>query len=64
MTMKTQSEIEAAICEGVYQLERQYWRRKPLDINAYLIGDLLLVRLRGVLTVVEHHLALQRYVVS
>jgi hypothetical protein len=31
--------------------------RGPEDIHAYLIGDLLVVRLQGVLTAAEHQLA-------
>jgi uncharacterized protein YbcI len=31
--------------------------RGPKDIHAYLIGDLLVVRLKGVLTVAEQQLA-------
>jgi len=55
-TMKTQGEIEAAICEGVTRFERDYMGRGPKDIRAFLIGDLLLVRLQGVLTAAEQQL--------
>ena len=54
--MKTQGEIEAAICEGITRFEQQYMGRGPKDIHAHLIGDLLVVRLRGVLTAAEQHL--------
>jgi uncharacterized protein YbcI len=54
--MKTQGEIEAAICEGVTRFEQQYMGRGPKAINAYLLGDLLVVRLRGVLTAAEQQL--------
>jgi uncharacterized protein YbcI len=54
--MKTQGEIEAAICEGISRFEQEYMGRGPKDIHAHLIGDLLLVRLRGVLTAAEQHL--------
>lgn len=54
--MKTQGEIEAAICEGVTRFEQQYMGRGPKDIRAHLLGDLLLVRLRGVLTEAEQQL--------
>ena len=55
--MKTHGEIEAAVCEGVARFEREYMGRGPKDIHAYLIGDLLVVRLKGVLTVAEQQLA-------
>jgi uncharacterized protein YbcI len=54
--MKTQGEIEAAICEGVSLFEQDYMGRGPKDIHAHLIGDLLLVRLQGVLTAAEQQL--------
>lgn len=54
--MKTQGEIEAAICEGIARFEQEYMGRGPKDIRAHLIGDLLIVRLQGVLTAAEQHL--------
>src|SRR5436853_7333086 len=54
--MKTQGEIEAAICDGVTRFEQEYMGRGPKDIHAHLIGDLLVVRLQGVLTAAEQHL--------
>ena len=54
--MKTQGEIEAAVCEGIARFEQDYMGRGPKDIHAYLIGDLLVVRLIGVLTVAEQQL--------
>lgn len=54
--MKTQGEIEAAICEGITRFEQDYMGRGPKDIHAHLIGDLLVVRLQGVLTAAEQQL--------
>jgi uncharacterized protein YbcI len=54
--MKTQGEIEAAISEGVTRFEQEYMGRGPKDIRAHLVGDLLVVRLQGVLTAAEQHL--------
>lgn len=54
--MKTQGEIEAAICLGISRFEQEYMGRGPKDVHAYLIGDLLVVRLKGVLTVAEQQL--------
>ena len=54
--MKTQGEIEAAVAEGIARFEQDYMGRGPKDIRAYLLGDLLLVRLQGVLTAAEQHL--------
>jgi uncharacterized protein YbcI len=54
--MKTQGEIEAAICEGMTRFEQEYMGRGPKDIHAHLRDDLLVVRLTGVLTAAEQQL--------
>ena len=54
--MRSQGEIEAAICEGISRFEQEYMGRGPKDIHAHLIGDLLVVRLQGVLTAAEQQL--------
>jgi uncharacterized protein YbcI len=54
--MKTQGEIEAAICQGMSQFEQDYMGRGPKNVHAHLIGDLLVVRLHGVLTAAEQQL--------
>ena len=54
--MKTQGEIEAAICEGVSRFEQDYMGRGPKDIHAHLLADCLVVRLQGVLTAAEQQL--------
>src|SRR5947209_8302837 len=54
--MKTLGEIEAAICQGMSRFEQEYMGRGPKDIRAHLIDDLLVVRLKGVLTAAEQHL--------
>lgn len=54
--MKTQGEIEAATCEGISRLEQEYMGRGPKAIHAHLIGDLVVVRLQGVLTSAEQQL--------
>jgi uncharacterized protein YbcI len=56
MTMKTQGEIERAVSEGMGRFEQEYMGRGPKDVHAHLIGDLVVVRLTGVLTAAEQHL--------
>src|SRR5260370_40586756 len=56
VAMKTQGEIEGAICEGISRFEQDYMGRGPKDIHAHLTGDLLVVRLQGVLTAAEQQL--------
>jgi uncharacterized protein YbcI len=55
--MKTSGEIEAAICQGMSRFMQECMGRGPKDIHTHLIGDLLVVRLQGVLTTAEQHLA-------
>ena len=54
--MKTQGEIEAAVCDAMTCFEQEYMGRGPKEIHAHLIGNLLLIRLHGVLTAAEQHL--------
>ncbi|MFN0197688.1 MAG: DUF2294 domain-containing protein [Planctomycetaceae bacterium] len=54
--MKSQGEIEAAICDGINRFEQEFMGRGPKHIHAHLIGDLLVVRMQGVLTAAEQHL--------
>lgn len=54
--LKTRGEIESAISEGVTRFEQEYMGRGPKDVHVYLIDDLVVVRLRGVLTAAEQHL--------
>jgi uncharacterized protein YbcI len=54
--MKTQGEIEAAICAGITRFQQEYMGRGPKDIRAHLIGDLVVVRLHGILTAAEQQL--------
>ena len=54
--MMTQGEMEAAVCEGISKFEVEYMGRGPKDISCFLINDLLLIRLQGVLTAAEQHL--------
>ena len=54
--MRTVGELEAAICEGITRFEQDYMGRGPKNIHTYLLGDLLVVRLQGVLTAAEQQL--------
>ncbi len=51
--MKTKGEIEAAIGEEISRFEQDYMGQGPKDILVHLIDDLLLIRLRGVLSAAE-----------
>jgi uncharacterized protein YbcI len=54
--MRTLGELEAAICEGAGRFEQDYMGRGPKEIHTHLLGDLLVVRLQGVLTAAEQQL--------
>jgi uncharacterized protein YbcI len=55
--MKTQGEIESAMCEGISRFEQETMGRGPKRIQAHPLGDLLVVRLQGLLTTAEQQLA-------
>jgi uncharacterized protein YbcI len=55
--MKTKGEIEAAIGEEISRFEQDYMGQGPKDILVHLIDDLLLIRLRGVLSAAEQQVA-------
>ena len=54
---KTKGQIEAEICEAIIKFEKEYMGRGPLEAKAYLIDDMVLVRLKSVLTQAERQLA-------
>ncbi len=54
--MKTQGEIEAAICAGIRRFEQEFMGRGPTDVHSHLINDLVVIRLEGVLTAAEQQL--------
>lgn len=54
---KTKGQIEAEICEAVIKFEKEYMGRGPLETKAYIIDDIVLVRLKNVLTLSEIKLA-------
>ena len=56
VTMKSQGEIEAAVCDGISRFQQEFIGRGPKDIHSHLIGTLLVVRLQGVLTPAERQL--------
>jgi len=54
--MNTQGEIEAFVSKGITRFEQEYMGRGPKHIHSHLLGDLVVVRLQGVLTAAEQHL--------
>ncbi len=54
---KTRGQLEAEISEAVIKFEREFMGRGPEEARAYLIDEMVLVRLRGVLMPAEKQLA-------
>ena len=55
--MKTKGQLEAEISEAIIKFEKEYMGRGPEETRTYIIDDMVLVRLRGVLTPAEKNLA-------
>jgi uncharacterized protein YbcI len=49
--------MQDEIAKAFVQFEREYKGRGPKEASCFLIGDLVLVRLKGVLTPAEQHLS-------
>jgi uncharacterized protein YbcI len=54
--MKTKGEIEAEISRAIVQFEIDYMGRGPKEARTHIVEDMLVVRLRGVLTPAEQRL--------
>ena len=54
--MKTKGEIEAEISDAMVKFEMEYMGRGPKESRGHIIGDMVLVRLQGVLTPAEQQL--------
>ena len=55
--MKTKGEIEAAISPAIIQFEIDYMGRGPKQTRTHIVEDLVVVRLKGVLTPAEEQLS-------
>jgi len=54
---KTRGQLEAAISEAIIRFEKEFMGRGPLEAKTYIVDDMILVRLGGVLTPAEIKLA-------
>ena len=55
--MKTKGMLESEISQAIIKFEKDYMGRGPLETRTFLIEDMVLVRLRKVLTPAELKLA-------
>jgi uncharacterized protein YbcI len=54
---RTKSEIEGAIRIAIIKFEQEFMGRGPDDVKTFVVRDLVVVRLKGVLTPAERQLA-------
>jgi len=54
---RTKGEIEGAIRTAIIKFEQEFMGRGPNDVKAFVVRDLVVVRLKGVLTPAERQLA-------
>ncbi|MFN9368047.1 MAG: DUF2294 domain-containing protein [Planctomycetia bacterium] len=54
--MKSQGEIEAAVCDAITRFQQEYMGRGPRRVHAHLVENRLFVHLHGVLTTAEQRL--------
>ena len=57
MSAKTKGQYESEISEAVIKFEKEFMGRGPLETKTYIIDDIVLVRLKNVLTQAELKLA-------
>jgi len=55
-TSKNRTEIEMEISRVIIHFEKEYMGRGPLETKTYIVDDMILVRLKGVLTPSERKL--------
>lgn len=53
----TRGEVEASLANAIIQFEKDHLGRGPAEVRVFVIEDMILVRLRGVLTPAEVKLA-------
>jgi uncharacterized protein YbcI len=57
MTAQTKGQMEAEIATAITQFDREHLGRGPHVVRAWIIQDMILLRLQGVLTPAEEKLA-------
>ena len=57
MTKRTKGQLEAEISTAITKFEKEHLGRGPKEANTYIIEDMILIRLKGVLTPAEENLA-------
>lgn len=55
--MITKRQLEDNICKAIIKFEKEFLGRGPEEVKTFILGDMILVRLKGILTPAEQHLA-------
>jgi uncharacterized protein YbcI len=53
----TKGQIESQISEAIVKFEKDYMGRGPMETKSFIVKDMILVRLKGVLTPAEQQLS-------
>jgi len=53
----TKGQMEEEICKAMIRFEKDYMGRGPLEARCYIIDDMVILRMKGVLTPAENRLA-------
>ena len=56
-TDKTKGQIEAAVTEAITQFERDYLGRGPKEAKSFIVENLVIVKLQGILSPAEQQLS-------
>ncbi len=56
---KTKGQIEAAVTAALTQFERDFLGRGPREARTFIVQDLVLVRMKGILSTAEQQLSLE-----
>lgn len=54
---KSQAEMESALRQAIIQFEYDFMGRGPTEVRAFIVADMIVIRLKGVLTPAERQLA-------
>ena len=57
---KTKGQLEAEISESITRFEKEHLGRGPKETKSYIIADLVVIRLKGILTPAEEKLAVEK----
>ena len=57
MKSKTRGETEAEMTQAIVKFEKEYLGRGPLDARSFFVNDMILIRLRGILSPAERKIS-------